>query len=166
MVCRYRSNWTTVTNGGQFGTDYLTRVAVAKSNIFVNQTAETRYFYQDLDAGGNRLSGAQAYTVTFEAGATPPVQGFWSLTLYNKHHFFSKNSLGRYSLGTKNADLKYNSDGSLTVYIQAQPPQDELLSNWLPAPSDAFSLYIRAYWPGPEILDGSWTPPAVMNASS
>jgi hypothetical protein len=118
---------------------------VAKSNIFVNKPNETKYFYQDLDAAGQRLNGANRYTVTFAKGQTPPVRGFWSLTLYNQHHFFQPNELKRYSLGTKNNGLKYNPDGSLTLYVQADPPAGRR-DNWLPAPKGGdFSLYMRAY---------------------
>jgi hypothetical protein len=71
-------NWTTQKNGAEFGTDYYTRTAVAKSNIFVNTQNETKYFYQDLDSSGARLNGSHRYTVTFEKGSLPPVKGFWS----------------------------------------------------------------------------------------
>jgi hypothetical protein len=154
-------NWTTQINGARFGTDYYTRTAVAKSNIFVNLQNETKYFYQDLDAGGERLSGTKKYTVTFPKGQLPPVKGFWSLTLYNEHHFFAPNDLKRYSLGTKNKGLKANDDGSLTLYVQADPPEEGKRSNWLPAPRGDFSLYIRCYWPEATITEGKWTPPAV-----
>ncbi|MGI6856101.1 DUF1254 domain-containing protein [Mesorhizobium sp. 1B3] len=155
-------NWTTTSNNAAFGTDYFTRTAVAKSNIFVNAQNETKYFYQDLDSGGARLNGAKKYTVTFAKDETPPVDGFWSLTLYNEHHFFEPNDIKRYSLGTKNKSLQYNADGSLTIYIQAEPPSEELRDNWLPAPKESdFSLYIRAYWPKTAVIDGSWTPPEV-----
>lgn len=155
-------NWTTQRNGARFGTDYLSRTAVAKSNIFVNKPEETTYFYQDLDATGTRLNGGGRYTVTFAKGALPPVKGFWSLTLYNQQHFFEPNELNRFSVGTKNKTLQYNPDGSLTVYVQATAPADRLRSNWLPAPRDGdFTLYIRSYWPKPAILNGTWTPPPV-----
>ena len=92
-------NWTTVINSTEFGTDYLTRTAVAKSNVFINRPRETRYFYQDLDQRGSRLAGANRYTVTFPE--LPPVdsKGFWSITLYNKNHFFAPNEIDRFSLG-------------------------------------------------------------------
>ena len=78
----------------------------------------------------------------------PPVKGFWSLTLYNSHHFFSPNEQNRYSLGTKNKELKYNDDGSLTIYVQSSTPGADKADNWLPAPANEdFSLYVRAYWP-------------------
>ncbi len=155
-------NWTTVDNGAAFGTDYFTRTAVARSNILVNKPNETKYFYQDLDAGGQRLNSANRYTVTFAKGQLPPVKGFWSLTMYNKHHFFEPNALKRYSVGTKNKTLKKNADGSLTIYVQPDSPGADKESNWLPAPKGAeFSLYVRAYWPKKAITSGKWTPPAV-----
>jgi hypothetical protein len=76
--------------------------------------------------------------VTFAEGELPPVKGFWSLTLYNEHHFFHPNKLDRYSLGTKNKTLKLGQDGSLTLYAQAQPPEEGLRSNWLPSPEANF----------------------------
>jgi hypothetical protein len=156
-------NWTTQNNGAAFGVDYFTRIAAAKSNIFVNTPNETKYFYQDLDEAGGRLNSAHRYTVTFAKGATPPVNGFWSLTLYNPHHFFEPNVISRYSVGTKNKGLKYNAEGSLTIYVQAAPPTGDAQANWLPAPKQGdFSLYIRAYWPKVAVTDGSWTPPPVQ----
>lgn len=127
-------NWTTTTNGAAFGTDYFTRTAVAKSNIFVNQPLETKYFYLDLDDAAKRLNGAYYYTVTFSKGSLPPVNGFWSITLYNEYHFFVPNIINRYSLGTKNKNLQYGTDGSLTLYVQAESPEEDKCSNWLPSP--------------------------------
>ena len=159
-------HWSTISNEAAFGVDYFTRTAVAKSNIFVNAPNETKYYYQDLDASGARLNGSNRYTVTFPKGGTPPVHGFWSLTLYNEHHFFAPNKISRYSIGTKNKDLTYAEDGSLTIYVQADPPSDDQHANWLPAPKNAdFSLYVRAYWPRVTITEGSWTPPAVQLVS-
>jgi hypothetical protein len=156
-------HWSSTSNNAAFGTDYFTRTAVAKSNILVNAPAETKYFYQDLDAAGGRLNSANRYTVTFAKDQAPPVEGFWSLTLYDTHHFFVPNEIKRYSLGTKNKTLQYNPDGSLTIYVQADPPPAVQRTNWLPAPQSAdFSLYIRAYWPKTAVIDGSWTPPAVV----
>ncbi|MET8798112.1 DUF1214 domain-containing protein [Nocardia sp. NPDC004568] len=158
-VARY---WTTRHHGATFGTDYLSRTAMAKSNIFANTPDETACFYQDLDDTGHRLHGARTYTVHFPAGQLPPVRAFWSLTVYNRQHFFHSNELDRYSLGTRNQDLTYGDDGSLTLTVGGAGPSDPgQLANWLPAPDDAFSLYLRAYWPESGVLDGSWSPPAV-----
>jgi hypothetical protein len=158
-------NWTTQDNGARFGMDYFSRTAIAKSNILVNTPEETKYFYQDLDADGGRLNGANRYTVTFAKGALPPVKGFWSLTLYDEQHFFAPNSLKRFSLGTKNKALKTDPDGGLTIHVQTDSPGADKESNWLPAPKGAdFSLFVRAYWPEPAITEGRWTPPAVRRS--
>ena len=159
-------NWTTISNEARFGTDYFTRTAVAKSNILVNAPEETKYFYQDLDAAGARLNSANRYTVIFAKGGTPPVNGFWSLSIYNEHHFFVANEINRFSVGTKNKGLKTAADGSLTIYVQAEAPKDpDQRANWLPAPKGDFSLYVRAYWPKKAVTDGSWTPPAVVKVA-
>jgi hypothetical protein len=158
-------NWTTQVNGANFGTDYFTRTAVAKSNIFVNKPEETKYFYQDLDSNGARLNGNYQYTVNFAKEELPPVKGFWSLTLYNKFHFFEPNSLKRYSLGTKNKDLQFDANGSLTIYVSAKAPDASKMSNWLPAPKEDFSLYFRCYWPEAAITDGKWTPPPAVSSN-
>ena len=112
-------------------------------------------------AKGTPLDGKNVYKITFKAGALPPVNGFWSLTLYNEHHFFNPNPLNRYSLGTKNKNMKLNEDGSLTLYASVQSPGADQESNWLPAPEGPFSLYVRAYWGKEPILDGSWVPPFI-----
>jgi hypothetical protein len=155
------NGWTSPPNGARWGTDYLSRTATAKSNMYDNAPEETRYIYTDFDSSGQRLDGNHRYTVTFGKGGLPPVNGFWSLTLYNKAHLFAPNSLNRYSLGTKSKSLKYNPDGSLTFYYQHDSPGAEKESNWVPAPQEEFSLYIRCYWPKKEILDGTWLPPKV-----
>ena len=100
----------------------------------------------------------------FPKGQPPPVKGFWSLTLYNEEHFYHDNPLKRYSLGTKNKNLKINADGSLTLYAGAKSPGKDKENNWLPAPDGTFSIYIRAYWPEKAIVDGTWTPPNVEKA--
>ena len=143
------------------------RTAIAKSNILVNKPNEAKYFYQDLDASGARLNGRTPCTVTFGKGQLPPVKGFWSLTMYNQHHFFEPNAIKRFSVGTKNKDLERRADGSLMIYVQADPPTDALQrANWLPAPSSDSSLYIRTYWPDAPIVNGQWTPPPVRSAKS
>ncbi len=155
-------HWTTADNGAAFGSDYFMRTAIARSNILVNKGNETKYFYQDLDAAGVRLNGGSRYSITF-ARDEPPVKGFWSLTLYDRFHFFFPNAVRRYSLGTKNRDLVPNADGSLTIWVQADEPTDKAhRPNWLPAPKgEDFSLYLRAYWPDLAVTAGQWTPPPV-----
>ncbi len=155
------NGWNTQVNAAQWGTDYLNRTAMAKSSMYGNRPDETKYYYTDYDSQGTQLAGQNTYAVTFAKGQVPPVQGFWSLTLYNDVHLFSPNALQRFSLGTKNPNLRFNADGSLTLYAGAQSPGADKEGNWLPAPSGTFSLFLRAYWPDKAILDGTWMPPAV-----
>jgi len=148
-------------NNAEWGSDYLSRVATAKSNMYENRPNETKYFYTDFDATGQQLHGGSLYAITFPKGQVPPVKGFWSLTLYGDGHFFEPNALGRYSLGTKNRTLNRDADGSLTLYAGAQVPGKDKESNWLPAPEGVFSLYLRTYWPEEAVLGGTWKPPQV-----
>ncbi len=155
------NGWNSPVNNAKWGTDYLNRTGTAKSNMYDNRPEETKYFYTDNDAQGGQLSGQSTCSITFPKGQLPPVGGFWSLTLYDDLHLFYPNPLGRYSLGTKNKNLRYNADGSLTLYAGAKSPGKNRETNWLPAPRGSFSLYIRAYWAGQAILDGTWQPPVV-----
>jgi hypothetical protein len=158
------NGWNRSTNNAQFGIDYFNRTGTAKSNMFDNRPTETQYFYTDYDGAGAELSGNNNYEITFPPGQEPPVNGFWSLTLYNDKHLFHANDLKRYSLGTKNKNLKKNADGSLTLYAGTKSPGKDKEGNWLPAPDGHFSLYIRAYWGKEGILDGSWTPPVIRKS--
>ena len=153
------NGWNSPVDGAQWGTDYLNRTGSAKSNMYDNRPEETKYIYTDDDSAGKQLNGQNAYTITF--AKVPPVKGFWSLTLYNDVHMFNPNALKRYSLGTKNKNLKHNADGSLTLYAGAKSPGKDKESNWLLAPDGTFSLYIRAYWADKAILDGTWLPPKI-----
>jgi hypothetical protein len=155
------NGWNSPVDNAQWGTDYLNRTATSKSNMYDNLPTETKYIYTDSDNQGKQLNGQNAYAITFAKGQTPPVKGFWSVTLYNDVHFFNPNPLKRYSLGTKDKNLKYNTDGSLTLYAGANSPGKDKESNWLPAPKGTFSLYIRAYWPEKTIVDGTWQPPKI-----
>jgi hypothetical protein len=155
------NGWNRSTNNAQFGIDYFDRTGTSKSNMFDNRPNETQYFYTDYDDSGAELNGDSSYEVTFAPGQEPPVNGFWSLTLYNDKHLFYPNDLKRYSLGTKNKNLKRNADGSLTLHAGNKTPSADKETNWLPAPNEHFSLYIRAYWGKESILDGSWPPPVI-----
>lgn len=155
------NGWNRSVNNAEWGLDYYNRTGTSRSNMFDNRPNETQYFYTDFTTEGEKLDGNKNYKITFAAGQTPPVNGFWSITMYNKEHFFYPNELNRYSLGTKNKSLKYADDGSLTLYAGNKNPGKDKQSNWLPAPKDDFSVYIRAYWGKQAILDGSWQPPVV-----
>jgi hypothetical protein len=155
------NGWNSPVNNAQWGTDYLNRTGTAKSNMYDNRPAETKYIYRDDDSEGKQLDGNNTYEITFAKGQVPPVKGFWSLTLYDEEHLFYPNPLKRQSLGTKDKTLKFNSDGSLTLFVGTKSPGKDKESNWLPAPKGTFSLYMRAYWSDKAILDGQWKPPVV-----
>ncbi len=154
--------WNTTKNGAAFGTDYLSRTASARANIFVNQPKETIYYNQDLDSEENELNGKRTnYTITFSKETLPAVKGFWSLTVYDQNHFFYQNPEKIYSLGTKNKSLKFNTDGSLTIYLQNKKPEGDKAFNWLPTPAEKFGFLLRAYCPEESMVKG-YTPPAVV----
>lgn len=100
------------------------------------------------------------YVIQFPKGQLPPVKAFWSITMYNSKQFFVDNPIGRYAIGDRDK-LKFNDDGSLTLYFQHESPGKDRESNWLPAPNNAFNLFMRLYWPKDQIIDGTWKPPAV-----
>ena len=155
------NGWTVAYNNAAFGTDYIHRMGAVKAYPYSNKANETIYFQAANDSQLQPLVGKSSYEVTFPKGQIPPAKGFWSLTVYNPEHFFYPNALNRYALGTKNKTLKYNDDGSLTIYFGNQSPGKEKESNWLPAPAGNFSIWIRAYWPDQAILDGTWKPPVI-----
>ena len=156
------NGWTAPANASRWGTDYLNRTAISKSSMYQNTPEETQYQFREYDSQGKQLDGHNQYTVTFPKGKLPPVKGFWSLTLYNADKFFHANDLNRFSLGTKNKDLKFGADGSLTLYVGAKSPGKDKESNWLPAPQGTFSLLLRNYWPDQAIIDGTSVPPEVV----
>ena len=160
------NGWNRSTNNARFGADYFSRTGTAKSNMFDNRPTETQYFYTDGDLAGASLDGKDTYEITFAPGRDPPVNWFWSLTLYDENHFFHPNDLKRYSHGTKNKTLKRNAGGSLTLYAGANTPAKDKEANWLPAPNGPFSLYVRAYWGKPTILDGSRQPSKIVKTNS
>ena len=159
------NGWTVPENASRWGTDYLNRTAISRSSMYQNTSAETQYNLREFDSDGKPLDGTSQYTVTFPKGQVPPVKGFWSLTLYNEEKFFFPNPLERFSLGTKNKNLKYAPDGSLTLYLGSKSPGGENEANWIPAPAGRFSLILRLYWPEAPVLNGKWVPPEVKKTS-
>jgi hypothetical protein len=160
---RYSTGWTALLNGGEWGTDYLARFGAAKGIIAVSLSKDAVYYQQVFDADGKELDSAGRYILHFEACALPPVKAFWSVTMYDQHHFLVRNQLNRYNLGTApDKTLDYNYDTSLDLFIQRDKPEKHL-ANWLPAPREgSFVLVMRAYGPEAPILSGSYVPPTVQ----
>jgi hypothetical protein len=161
------NGWVFPSPAGVYGTDYLQRATVAYFGLGCNRTKDAVYPTSEADPDGKPYDGMNSYTLTFPKGQLPPVDGFWSLTMYDAEYFFVDNPLNRYTLSARNK-LKENDDGSVTLYLQNKSPGEDKESNWLPAPGGKFVLMMRLYWPkekAPSILDGTWkTPPVIMAA--
>jgi hypothetical protein len=151
---------------GQYGTDYFYRAVVSAFGWGANLSEDAVYPLTLADSTGAKLAGTHSYRVHFAKGQTPPVGGFWSITMYDSSFFFYPNPLNKLTVSPRN-DLKYNPDGSLDLYFSHVQPPAAAQSNWLPAPSENFILMMRLYWPKetpPSILPpgkGTWKPPAV-----
>jgi hypothetical protein len=148
---------------GNFGTNYHLRAVITLIALGANLPADAVYPTTFVDGDGKPLTGSNRYTLHFAKGETPPVNAFWSVTLYGPDSFFVVNSINRQAISSW-MPLQYGRDGSLDIYIQKDSPGQERESNWLPAPDGDFNLTLRMYWPKdkqPSILDGSWIPPAV-----
>lgn len=153
---------------GDFGQDYLYRAAVALSGLAALPPVEAMYMRAEGPLPRALFDGATAWRLSFPAGGHLPVQSFWSLSLYEAtedgQFFFADNPLDRYAIGDRTPGLKTNPDGSLDIWIGHQSPGSERESNWLPAPAGPFALFMRAYLPKPELLDGGYRLPPVTPA--
>ena len=154
--------------------NWLLRAAAAKAGIYGNDAAEAMYPMTKWMANGEPLDGGKhSYTLTFPAGQYPPVNAFWSVTMYDgKTQLLIENPINRYLINSPMLPgLKNSADGSLTIYIQKDSPGTDKESNWLPAPDGPIFLVMRLYWPKteqPSILppgEGSWAPPAIQQVN-
>jgi len=160
------NGWLFTTKTGLYGTNYMQRAFITAIGLGANRPQDAVYPTSTNDAKGKVYDGKNNYIMHFPKGHLPPVNGFWSLTMYNDKYFFYGNELNRYTLSARN-DLKTNADGSVDLYIQHETPGPQKESNWLPCPDDKFILMLRLYWPSektPSILDGTWKPPSVTIA--
>jgi hypothetical protein len=148
-----------------FGTDYKLRAEVALVGLGANIAKDAVYPTAFVDGSGQPLTGANQYVIHFDKGNLPPVNAFWSLTMYDAQSFLSANPINRYNIAGW-MPLTYNADGSLDVFIQHESPGARKQSNWLPAPADDFSVTLRMYWPKEAVLDGSWKPPAIQKVGT
>ena len=145
---------------GDYGTDYLLRAYVASTATASNVPAEAVYPQTSVDDMLAPLSGRDRYLLHFAAGRLPPVNAFWSLTMYDKGLFLVPNPIDRYAIGDRTAGLRRNRDGSLDILLQHAVPRRDG-SNWLPAPAGRFILALRLYQPKNSVLHGSWPLPKI-----
>ncbi|MGA5540298.1 DUF1254 domain-containing protein [Mycobacterium sp. NPDC051198] len=156
-----RNGWNWVTGLDSFGFNYPLRAMVAGPYLGGNGEREAMYPIRYTDADGQTLNGAHTYTVTLET--QPPVEAFWSLTMYNADDkMLVDNPIHRYKVGTDTGDLIAGADGSVTVAVQHEQPDGATSANWLPAPSGDFYMILRLYQPADTILDGTWQLPEVI----
>ena len=146
---------------GAWGQHYVKRAIVARNGLGANQLADAFYPTSLADADGKPLVGGERYKLHFAAGATPPAEAFWSVTLYDGDYFPVPNAIERYAVGDRDG-LDYNADGSLDILVQPDAPGPGRQPNWLPSPkSGPINLTMRIYAPRPEAVDGRWNPPPV-----
>lgn len=166
-----QNGWHIPGAAGAYGTDYLGRALVAAFGWPANLPEDAVYPYAAEDGAGQKLNGANKYTLTFAKGEMPPVDGFWSITMYiiDGGWWFYPNPLNRFTVSMRDKP-KFNADGSLTLYFQHESPGKAKEANWLPAPKGEFIAMMRMYWPksgSPSILPpgkGSWQVPPIVQA--
>jgi len=159
--------WMFTTKTGLYGTAYRQRALVTAIGLGANRPQDAVYPTSEGPDILKKYSGANKYVVHFNKGEMPPVDGFWSLTMYDANYFFVPNPINRYTISQRNKFVT-NPDGSVDLYIQNASPGRDKEPNWLPAPKDQFILMMRLYWPKeqpPSILDGSWKIPSVEEQS-
>jgi hypothetical protein len=135
------------------------RAYIAMTLLAANLPEDALYPETSVDANGAPLSGANRYVMRFAPGQLPPVNGFWSLTLYSPDHYLTPNAIDRYTL--RDRSLRRNADGSIVVTIQHDPPDGDQ-TNWLPAPAGPFVVTLRMYWPQRAALDGGYAIPPIQ----
>ena len=145
---------------GNFGRKFLLRADISERALGANVRAEAVYPLTSTDRRGRPLSGANRYVLRFKRGQLPPVNAFWSLTLYGPDRFLVENPIGRYALGNRSPGLRRNADGSLDVLLQRTAPAGRE-ANWLPAPAGRFSLALRLYEPKRSVLNERWPLPTI-----
>jgi len=150
---------------GDFGQDYVYRAAVALSGLAALPPVEAMYMRAEGPLPRDLFDGTEAWRLTFPPGEPLPVNSFWSLSLYEAtddgQFFFTENPLDRFAIGDRTPGLKANPDGSLDIWIGHADPGDNRRANWLPAPAGPFALFMRAYLPKPDLLDGRYRLPAI-----
>jgi hypothetical protein len=153
------NGWINMLTLGRYGTDYNTRAGVAYMGLGANQREDTVYPTAYVDGDGNPLDSAHKYVMRFEKDQLPPTNATWSVSQY-QGNFYVVNALNRYAIAPW-MPLKFNADGSLDIYLQAESPGAEKQSNWLPTPPGPFNLTLRNYFPKEAAYDGSYKVPPV-----
>ena len=147
-------------NIGNYSTDYLTRAIVAHIGMAANLAVDAVYCQAYYDEGGNELDGNNNYVLHLAKEDLPPVNAFWSLTMYDVDSYLVPNEINKYAIRDRD-QLVFNQDGSLDLYIQSTKPEEGKVANWLPAPKAKFNLTLRLYWPKQSVFDKTWKPKGI-----
>ncbi|EPZ49601.1 PF06863 family protein [Bacteriovorax sp. BAL6_X] len=154
------------TSMGTYGNFYLKRALVCFIGLGALPAQDAIYPLNFMDSNGDILQASNDYIIKFEKGELPPAKAFWSITMYDEEGFAVDNELDRYVIGSRD-DLKFNEDGSLNIYIQAERPSEDKVGNWLPsAKKGVMGVTLRLYNPEVSALDGKWSPPKVIKSVS
>jgi hypothetical protein len=165
-LARVVNHWSMNTDTmGVYGNYYLKRAIVSQMGLGANLPEDAIYPLNLGDDAGQPLDGANNYVLHFEKDATPPVNAFWSVTLYDPQGFQVANSLSRFAVSSW-MPFSYNADGSLDIYFQNDSPGKDKEANWLPAPKGPFNLTMRLYAPKSDVLTGRWDPPSVKKTEA
>jgi hypothetical protein len=154
-------------NRAFYAGDYTLRAAAALAGIYGNDAVEALYPMAVADDHGDDLDGSKhRYSITFPKGQLPPVNAFWSVTMYDgRTQLLVANPIDRYLINSPMLpDMSKNADGSITIYVQHDSPGKAKQANWLPAPDGPIYLVMRLYWPKQSALDGTWKPPVIVRA--
>jgi len=149
---------------GTYGTAYQWRALITLGGLGANLPEDAVYPTAFIDSDGKQFDGVHKYLLHFDKGQLPPANAFWSITMYDKDGFQIPNPINRFAIGDRDK-LNFNADGSLDIYVQADSPGSDKEANWLPAPKGAFQPTMRIYSPKPEVLDGTWIPPAIRRVN-
>lgn len=150
---------------GVYGNFYLKRAIITQVGLGANQVEDAIYPMCVFDSEGNPLDGKNNYVIHFKKEEIPPVEAFWSITMYDNEGFQAANELNRFAIGDRD-NLKYNADGSLDIYIQNANPGADKVNNWLPAPECPLGVTMRLYAPKSEIVNGIWKPPVIKKVNN
>lgn len=164
MDCRFSNGWMTIPSMGDYGDQFLKRALIAYMGLGANINEDAACPRTFTDDEGNKLNGKHNYILHFDESQMPPVEAFWSVTMYDRDFYLVPNEIDRYAIADYTPGLEKNEDGSLDIYIRHCPPKNHK-SNWLPAPDGEFNLVLRMYQPAAKILNGTYEVPGVKRVN-
>lgn len=155
-----KNGWSYNVSEGKWGNKYTKNAASAYNGFSQTASEEIMKYKTTIDINKEKLNGTQKYKLTLKKAQLPQTKAFWTINVLQTDKQIFENAKGKYGIGNKSKALKFNKDGSLTIYLQAEPPKG-LETNWVPLPSENFELVFKVYAPGEMVYSGEWAPPAI-----